>query len=172
MTGGLLKFRVLPPSLVVFATLGAGVAGPPVPSAPIRFEEIGAKAGLRFELRNGASGQFHQIELTAGGVAVLDYNNDGCTDIFFTNGAAVPSLRKTGPEYSNRLFRNNCDSDSLPTSPVTPDSAGAGYSTAVAVGDFDNDGFSDLFVAGVNGNHLYRNLHDGTVSRMSPFTPR
>ena len=78
-------------------------------SAPIRFEEIAARSGLNFQLRNAASGRFHQIELTGGGVAVLDYNNDGCTDIFFTNGAAIPSLAKTGPEYHNRLFRNNCD---------------------------------------------------------------
>ena len=53
--------------------------------SPIRFEEVAAKSGLRFVLKNGATGQFHQIELTGGGVAVLDYNNDGCTDIFFTN---------------------------------------------------------------------------------------
>ena len=72
-------------------------------------------------------GKFHQIELTAGGVGVLDYNNDGCTDIFFTNGAAIPSLRKTGPEFYNRLFRNNCD---LTFTDVTAEAglAGEGYS--------------------------------------------
>ena len=115
---------------------------------------------MRFELRNGATGQFHQIELTGGGVAVLDYNNDGCTDIFFTNGAAIPSLRKTGPEFYNRLFRNNCD---MTFTDVTAEAglAGEGYSTAVAIGDFDNDGFADIFVAGVKRNILYRNLGNG-----------
>ncbi len=132
----------------------------PAATPSIRFKEVAASSGLRFELRNGASGEFHQIELTGGGVAVLDYNNDGCTDIFFTNGAALPSLRKTGPEFYNRLFRNNCD---MTFTDVTAEAglAGEGYSTAVAIGDFDNDGYPDLFVAGVKRNILYRNLGNG-----------
>jgi hypothetical protein len=140
--------------------LFGGVAGPAATPPFIRFEEVAAKAGLRFELRNGASGQFHQIELTGGGVAALDYNGDGCTDIFFTNGAAIPSLRKTGPEFYNRLFRNNCD---MTFTDVTAEAglAGEGYSTAVAIGDFDNDGHPDIFVAGVKRNILYRNLGNG-----------
>jgi hypothetical protein len=130
-------------------------------SAQIRFEDIARKSGLNFTLKNGAGGQYRQVELMPGGVAVLDYNNDGCMDIFFTNGAALPSLRKTGPEFSNRLFRNNCD---LTFTDVTGKAglAGEGYSMAAAVADFDNDGFPDLFVAGVNRNILYRNRGDGT----------
>ncbi|MFN7924772.1 MAG: CRTAC1 family protein [Bryobacteraceae bacterium] len=95
-----------------------------------------------------------------GGVAALDYDNDGCFDIFFTNGATIPGLSKTGPEYSNRLFRNNCD---LTFTDVTAAAglAGQGYSMAVAAADMDNDGFTDLFVAGVKGNQLYRNLGNG-----------
>jgi hypothetical protein len=138
-----------------------GVAAGPAATPPsIRFEEIAAKSGLRVEVRNGATGQFHQIELTGGGVGVLDYNNDGCMDIFFANGAAIPSLRKTGPEFHNRLFRNNCD---MTFTDVTAEAglAGEGYSTAVAVADFDNDGYPDIFVAGVKRNILYRNLGNG-----------
>ena len=150
----------VPPRLIAVVLISGGVAGPSTTPPLIRFEEIAAKSGLQFVLRNGAAGQFHQIELTGGGVAALDYNNDGCTDIFFTNGAAIPSLRKTGPEFSNRLFRNNCD---MTFTDVTAEAglAGEGYSTGVAVGDFDNDGFADIFVTGVNGNHLYRNLGNG-----------
>lgn len=130
-------------------------------NAQIRFEDIAKKSGLNFTLRNSASGQFRQVELMPGGVAALDYDNDGCTDIFFTNGAALPSLRKTGPEFWNRLFHNNCDSTFTDvTSKVGV--AGEGYSMAAAVGDFDNDGFVDLFVAGVNRNILYHNRGDGT----------
>jgi len=129
--------------------------------AQIRFEDIAAKAGVKFELRNGAIGEFHQPELMLGGVAVLDYNNDGCMDIFFTNGAAMPSLKKTGPQYSNRLFRNNCDGT---FTDVTEKAgvAGDGYSMGVAVGDYDNDGYPDIFVTGVNRNILYHNRGDGT----------
>ena len=141
--------------LIALLTSAGVIAG-----AQIRFEEIARKAGVTFELRNSASGQFHQIELMVGGVAAFDFNNDGCTDIYFTNGAAIPSLRKTGPEFHNRLYRNNCD---LTFTDVTAAAgvAGEGYAMGVATADFDNDGLADIFVAGVNGNTLYRNLGNG-----------
>ena len=141
--------------LLLLTALEAAAAPP-----PIRFEEIAAQSGLRFELQNGEAGGFHQIELTLGGVAAFDYNNDGCTDIFFTNGAAIPSLRKTSPKFSNRLFRNNCNL-TFTDSTAEADLAGEGYAMAVATADYDNDGFADLFVAGVKGNTLYRNLGNG-----------
>jgi hypothetical protein len=127
----------------------------------IRFEDISAKSGLKFVLHNGAAGDFHQPELMPGGVAVLDFNNDGCMDIYFTNGAAMPSLRKTGPEYSNRLFRNNCNGT---FTDVTEKAgvAGEGYSMGAAVADYDNDGYPDIYIAGLDRNILYRNRGDGT----------
>ena len=63
----------------------------------IRFQEVAAKSGLHFQLNNGATGRFRQVELMTGGVAAFDYNNDGCADIYFANGAALPSLEKTRP---------------------------------------------------------------------------
>ena len=95
-----------------------------------------------------------------GGVAAFDFNNDGCMDVYFANGASLPEMRKTGPQFYNRLFRNNCDGT---FTDVTEKAgvAGEGYSMAVATADFDNDGLPDLFVAGVNRNILYRNLGDG-----------
>jgi hypothetical protein len=141
--------------------MAVAISAPGLAPAPaIQFEEVAQKAGLLFQLKNGESGKFHQIELMGGGVAALDYNNDGCMDIFFTNGAAIPSLKKTTPEFSNRLYRNNCD---MTFTDVTKEAglAGEGYSMAVAAGDFDNDGFTDLFVAGVDRNILYRNLGNG-----------
>jgi hypothetical protein len=99
----------------------------------------------------------------AGGVAVFDYNKDGRPDIFFTNGANIATLKKDSPKYSNRLFRN--DGHGVFTD-VTEGAglAGTGYDDGVAVGDYDNDGYPDLFVAGVHGRTLYHNNGDGTFS--------
>ena len=148
-------------SLFTFATFVFALGFVLSAHAQIRFEDIAQKAGLKFELHNGAAGEFHQPELMLGGVAALDYNNDGCMDIFFTNGAAMPSLKKTGPQYFNRLFRNNCDGT---FTDVTEKAgvAGEGYSMGVAVGDYDNDGYPDIFVTGVNRNILYHNRGNGT----------
>jgi hypothetical protein len=142
---------------LVFLLLATAITLP----AQIRFEDIAARSGLKFELRNGAAGEFHQPELMLGGVAALDFNNDGCMDVFFTNGADMPSLKKTGPQYSNRLFRNNCDGT---FTDVTEKAgvAGEGYAMGVAVADYDNDGYPDIFVTGVNRNILYHNRGDGT----------
>jgi hypothetical protein len=128
---------------------------------PIEFEDVAARAGLNFTLRNGATGHAYQPEIMTGGVAALDYNNDGCMDIFFVNGADLPSKQKTGPQYYNRLFRNNCD---MTFTDVTEAAglAGHGYSMGVAAADYDNDGHTDLLVTGLNGNTLYRNRGDGT----------
>src|SRR5205807_2663530 len=127
---------------------------------------IAQKAGLTFHLHNGASGKLHQIELMLGGVAAFDFDNDGCVDLYFTNGAAIPGLKKTGPEFHNRLYRNKCDGtfeDVTGTAAV----AGEGYSMAVATADFDNDGLADIFVAGVNRNILYHNLGSGRFADMT-----
>ena len=130
-------------------------------NAQIQFEEIHQKAGLSFQLENGSNGQFHQIELMTGGVAAFDFDGDGCTDLFFANGASIPDLRKTGPKFYNRLYRNNCDGTFTDVT-AKAGVSGEGYSVALATADFDNDGWPDIFVSGVNGNTLYRNRGDGT----------
>jgi hypothetical protein len=128
--------------------------------APIRFRNVAQSAGLRFVLENNPTPRKHMIETMAGGVAAFDYNGDGLTDVFFTNGAAIPSLQKDSPKYWNRLFRND---GGMKFTDVTEQAgvAGAGYSMGAAAADFDNDGKVDLFVAGVYRNILYRNLGNG-----------
>jgi hypothetical protein len=99
----------------------------------------------------------------AGGVAVFDYNKDGRPDIFFANGANIATLKKDSSKFSNRLFRN--DGKGVFTD-VTKESglSGMGYDMGVAVGDYDNDGYPDLFVAGLHGNTLYHNNGNGTFT--------
>ena len=99
----------------------------------------------------------------AGGVAVFDYNNDGRPDIFFTNGADLKTLSKNSPSYSNRLLRNDGNGK---FTDVTEEAglAGTGFDNGVAVGDYDNDGYPDLFVAGVHHNTLYHNNGNGTFT--------
>lgn len=132
-----------------------------VPGEAPPFEDWTAKSGIGFALQNAPTPEKHQIETMAGGVAVLDFDNDGYPDIFLANGAAQPSLEKTGASYCNRLYRNRGDGT---FEDVTEKAGvcGAGYSIGVAAGDFNNDGFPDLYVAGVNRNILYRNRGDGT----------
>ena len=120
-------------------------------------------AGLDFILRNGATGRKYQVETLPGGLGVVDFDGDGWPDLFCTNGASLPSMAKTGPEYANRLYRNNRDGT---FSDVTAKAglAGVGYSMGVAVADYDNDGHEDLFVVGVHANHLYRDNGDGAFT--------
>ncbi|HEY3128666.1 MAG TPA: CRTAC1 family protein [Acidobacteriota bacterium] len=128
---------------------------------PIRFNEAAASGGLNFVLENYPTRQKHLIETMPGGVAAFDYDGDGLTDIYFTNGAAIPSLEKESPKYFNRLFRNQ---GGMKFVDVTDKAgvAGTGYSMGVAAGDYDNDGHVDLFVAGVRRNILYHNTGRGT----------
>jgi enediyne biosynthesis protein E4 len=118
---------------------------------------------IGFHLETDETTIRHVPATMAGGVAVFDYNKDGRPDIFFTNGANLETLRKDEPRYKNRLFRN--DGHGVFTD-VTDKAnlSGSGYDNGVAVGDYDNDGYPDLFVAGVHRNSLYHNNRDGTFT--------
>jgi hypothetical protein len=129
----------------------------------ICFEEIAAKSGLNFVSANCPTSNKNQVETMVAGVALFDYDGDGYLDVYFVNGAAIPSLEKDEPKYKNRLFHNNGDTT---FTDVTDHAgvAGAGYGMGVAVGDYDNDGRPDLFLANVTGNQLFHNNGDGTFT--------
>ena len=145
------------------ATAQKAPAPQPTTSGPITFEEIAARSGIDFAIDSSPTPNKNQIETMVAGVALIDYDNDGYPDIFFVNGAAIPSLKKEGAQYRNRLYHNNRDG----TFTDVTDKAGVGgdgYDIGVAVGDYDNDGWPDLYVVGVTKNHLYHNNGDGTFT--------
>ena len=139
------------------SALGSVVLG------PITFEEIAERAGVHFKCDASSNPMKHQPEFMLGGVAVFDYDGDGYPDIYFVNGARMPSLVKDGPQYKNRLFRNN---HNLTFTDVTDKAGvgGEGYGMGAAVGDYDNDGWPDLYVTNVNGNQLFHNNGNGTFT--------
>jgi enediyne biosynthesis protein E4 len=149
-------------------TLMLGAATPAVPV----FEVI-LPRGLDFTLQNSPTDQKYLIETMPGGVALLDYNNDGLLDIFFVNGGRVTSPMQTpenfdrhDPKYWSRLYRQNKDGSFTDvTQQAGLANAGDGnYGMGVAVGDYDNDGYPDLYVTSYGKNILYHNNGDGTFT--------
>ena len=140
-------------------------ASPAVPTpdkpheSPIQF----AYQPIDFKLDSCETPVRHAPETMAGGVAVFDYNNDGKLDIFFTNGADIDTLRKSSPKYSNRLFENDGKGHFTDVT-AKAGLAGTGFDVGVAVGDYDNDGYEDVFVGGVHHNTLYHNNGNGTFT--------
>ena len=137
----------------------AAAATAPAADGLIRF----AFQPIDFTLDSSETPEHHAPETMAGGVAVFDYNNDGKLDIFFTNGADIKTLQKTSAKYSNRLFENDGHGH---FTDVTEKAglAGTGFDVGVAIGDYDNDGYEDIFVAGVHRNTLYHNNGNGTFT--------
>jgi enediyne biosynthesis protein E4 len=150
---------------LLFSIMIAGTASPVF--------EVQTPRGLNFTLENSPTPQKYLIETMPGGVALLDYNNDGLLDIFLVNGGRVSSPMATpenfdrkDPRYWNRLYRQNRDGSFTDvTEQAGLANAGDGnYGMGVAVGDYDNDGFPDLYVTSYGKNILYHNNGDGTFT--------
>lgn len=139
----------------------------PLSKPPVNLVDVTAEAGITFVHEGGATDDRLMIETFGSGVAWIDYDNDGFLDLYFVNGAVV--ARGTASP-GNVLYRNNGDGT------FTDVSRGAGvigyghYGTGVAVGDYDNDGLVDLYVANLGPNILYRNNGDGTFTDVTGRT--
>ena len=150
-------------------------AAPQAPS-PVTFVDITAFSGINFRQAASATSEKYLIETMGGGVAILDYDNDGRMDLFFTNGARLEAPMSKGatpnkhdPRYWNRLYHQKADGT---FEDVTERAGmkGEGYAMGVAVGDYDNDGWVDLYVTGYGANTLYHNNGDGTFSDVTKKT--
>jgi enediyne biosynthesis protein E4 len=142
-------------------------AGGFVKSGPVVFEDASEKAGLaKWTHKMGTPAKDYIVEAKGSGVALLDYDNDGWMDIYVVNGSTFNALdgKETPPHAA--LFHNNHDgtfTDVAAKAGVTNDRWGFG----VAVGDYDNDGWPDIYVSNWGKNRLYHNNHDGTFTDMA-----
>jgi len=138
---------------------------PPKPHAPepnrVQFTNIAAEAGITFRHENGASPQKYMFETFGSGVGVIDFDNDGLPDIFFANGA---DLAHGKPSPGNVLYRNLGNGKFEDVTAKAGVAGNGGFATGVTVGDYDNDGFLDIFVTGYGGNQLFHNNGDGTFT--------
>lgn len=152
---------------------------PPGPQArsPLVFADITAQSGINFRHAASKTSFKYLLETMGGGVAIFDFDNDGRTDLFFTNGAALKDSMakdavadKSEPKYWNRLYRQKTDG-TFTDATERAGLKGYGYSMGVAAADYDNDGFVDLFVSGYKVDHLYRNNGDGTFTDVTKKLP-
>ncbi|MBV9625998.1 MAG: CRTAC1 family protein [Acidobacteria bacterium] len=126
----------------------------------ISFNDATRAAGINFHLTCGSLEKHYIMETMCGGVAVFDYDNDGWMDIYFVNGSTLEDV-KAGKCHSGKLYRNNHDGT---FSDVTARSGlnHCGWGYGVAIGDYDNDGWEDLYLTYLDGGVLYHNNRDGT----------
>ena len=146
------------------ALWAAAVRAQPEPRRP-HFTDIAPKSAFAYRTDNNFTGRKYFPQTMCGGVAALDFDNDGRMDLFFTNGAKLPEMEKTDARFYNCLLRNRGDG----TFEDVTARAGLlgkdlGFSFGVAAGDYDNDGNEDLFICNAGRNTLYHNNGDGTFS--------
>ena len=149
---------------------------PPGPKglSPVTFTDMVAETKINFRHQASPTSAKYLLETMGGGVAMFDYDNDGRMDLFFTNGAAIKDSMtknappdKTEPRFWNRLYHQRLDG-TFEDVTEHADLKGTGYSMGCATGDYDNDGYVDLYVSGYGENQLYHNNGDGTFKDVTP----
>jgi hypothetical protein len=149
--------------------LGAGLAAGPLARAvspagnPVRFVDVAGSAGITFQHENAASPQKYLIETMGAGCGWIDYDQNGLLDLYLANGAAT-SARSPAPAPRSALYHNNGDGTFTDVTTRAGVGAEGLFGMGVAVGDYDNDGFPDLFVLGYGRCILYHNNGNGTFT--------
>ncbi len=157
--------------LVAQGMIGRGASAMPKPKPsgrtfPVSFTDVASVAGLSAPQICGADKKKYIVESMGQGVAFLDYNKDGWPDVFLVNGSRLePSTG--GPPPTNRLYRNNRDGTFTDITVKAGLARSSGWGQSVTVGDYDNDGFADLFITYWGHNVLYRNNGDETFTDVS-----
>ncbi len=126
------------------------------------FTDVAHAAGIDFHLTCGGAEKRYIMESMCGGIAVLDYDNDGWMDIFLVNGSTLEDLQ-TKKCHPSKLYHNNHDG-TFTNVTVKSGLTHCGWGFGVAVGDYDNDGWEDLYINYLDGGVLYHNNHDGTFT--------
>ncbi len=143
----------------VIASSSAGPAGPVSTSIPVHYADITQQAGIHFLHNTGAFGKKYEPETMGAGCAFIDFDNDGNPDILLINGKDFPGHKTK--RTTLKLYRNNGNGT------FTDVTARAGldvemYGMGVAVGDYDNDGWDDIYITGLGESRLFHNEHNGT----------
>ncbi|MCA1626752.1 MAG: VCBS repeat-containing protein, partial [Acidobacteria bacterium] len=169
------------PSRTGRAYSGGETLKTPPPSAPqsqspVTFTDITTQSGVTFKHAASPTSQKYLMETMGAGVALFDYDNDGRLDIYFTNGARLDDAMPKGvlpdkrePRFWNRLYHQKADGTFADVTERTG-VKGEGYSMGAAAGDFDNDGFIDLYVTAYGGAMLYRNKGNGIFEDVTKRT--
>lgn len=136
--------------------------------SPAWFVDVADRSGLRAQDVNGSvTRKRYILEATGSGVAILDYDNDGWPDIFLVNGTYLDPQSRTGHDRpTNHLYRNNHDG-TFTDMTSRAGLADTGWGQGVCVGDYDNDGYDDLYVTGYGKNRLYHNQGNGTFKEVA-----
>ena len=151
--------------LIIVIVLPVMVSAAEPPACPIQLVDVTATSGITFRHHHGGSGEGYIVEGGVGGLALFDFDGDGWTDIYFTNGAPLKGTTVDVPPR-DALYRNN---GNWTFTDVTVEAGvgDLGFGLGVTVGDYDNDGNPDLYLNNFGPNVLYRNNGDGTFTDMT-----
>ncbi len=136
------------------------------PAEPIQLRDVTSRTAVGWRHTDGSSGKRYIVETVTAGLATFDYDGDGLVDIYFVNGAPLRGTNQQGPPPRNALYRNLGNFQFVDVT----EAAGVGdtgYGLGVAIGDYDNDGWPDIYVSNFGPHVLYRNNGDGTFTAVT-----